>query len=240
MPAIEAHDISVRFGVIQALSGVSFEVAAGSMVAVVGPNGAGKSTLFRAIGGLVSHEGRIVLGGRPCHHRQDRMAASLIPQRSAIDPAFPITVGEVVLLGRRRFLRMGQRPRPEDRRAATAALRDVDLMGMEDRAIGALSGGQLQRVFLARALAQEADVLLLDEALSGVDAPRTDALITLFERLVGRGATLLIATHDLALARRRFDRCLALNGRLVGDGPPSIALSEAAVEATFGSGLMPA
>lgn len=239
MPAIELQEVSVRYGDIRALTGVSFAVAPGSLVAVVGPNGAGKSTLFRAIGGLVNHDGRIALGGRPCHHQEDRMAAALIPQRSAIDPSFPITVREVVLLGRRRFLRMGRRPRPEDRRVAEAAMHEVGVTDLADRPVGALSGGQLQRVLIARAIAQEADVLLLDEALSGVDAPATDGLLTLFSRLAARGTTLLVATHDLALARRRFDRCLALNGRLVGDGPPIDALSEAAVEATFGSGRLP-
>jgi ABC-type Mn2+/Zn2+ transport system ATPase subunit len=240
MPAVEVEGIGVRYGAVQALAGVTFAVPRGALVAVVGPNGAGKSSLFRAIGGLIAHDGRVAIGGRLCEAREDRMAAALIPQRSGIDPAFPITAREVVLLGRRRFLRMGRRPRTEDRAAAMAAMADVGVADLADRPIGALSGGQLQRVLLARAIAQEADVMLLDEALSGVDAPATEGLLTLFGRLAARGTTLLISTHDLALARRRFDRCLALNGRLVGDGPPALALTEAAVEATFGSGPLPA
>lgn len=240
MPAVELQGVGVRYGTVQALTGVTFAVPRGALVAVVGPNGAGKSSLFRAIGGLVSHDGRVSIAGRPCLAREDRMAAALIPQRSGIDPGFPITAREVVLLGRRRFLRLGRRPRPEDRAATLTAMEDVGVAELADRPIGTLSGGQLQRVLLARAIAQEADVMLLDEALSGVDAPATEGLLTLFARLAARGTTLLVSTHDLAIARRRFDRCLALNGRLVGDGPPSVALSEAAVEATFGSGPVPA
>lgn len=115
----------------------------------------------------------------------------------------------------------------------------MHLTGRERDPVGILSGGQLQRALLARALAQEADVLLLDETLSGVDAPTTTELLTLFRRITDDGHTMLVATHDLAVARRQFDRCLALNGRLVADGPPRLVLRGPALEATFGSGPVP-
>jgi ABC-type Mn2+/Zn2+ transport system ATPase subunit len=235
---LAAHELDVRYGRHVALTGVTFSVGPGELVAVVGPNGAGKSTLFKAICGLVPHRGTVQLGGAHCHHRRDRMLAAYIPQRAELDLDFPITVDELTLSGRRRFRAPGRRASRADRVAASAALERVGLEGLGGRPIGSLSGGQLQRAFVARALAQEAHLVLLDEALSGVDLPSTESLLGLFTGLCERGTSLLVATHDLALARRRFDRCLALNGRLVADGPPSSALDQTTVDATFGSGAV--
>lgn len=234
--AVIVEDLSVSYGQVSALEGVSFTVGWGELVAVIGPNGAGKSTLFKAITGLVPSSGTVELGGVHCHHRRDRMVAAYIPQRSDLDLDFPVTVGEVVLSGRRRFLSWWQRPTTRDRAAAAAALDTIGMTGTERRPIGELSGGQIQRVFLARALAQEAQLILLDEALSGVDAPSTLEFLDLFSRLGERGTTVMLATHDLALAKRRFSRCLAVNRTIVSDGPPARALDGRALEATFGSG----
>ena len=236
--ALDVRGLAAGYGAAPVFREVSFQVRWGELVAVVGPNGAGKSTLFKAICGLVPSSGEVGIGGVHCHHRRDHMDAAYIPQRNDLDLAFPVTVGEVVLSGRRRFLRWWQRPRPADREAAAAALEVVGLPGMDRRPIGALSGGQVQRAFVARALAQEARVVLLDEALSGVDAPGTAAFLDLFAGLAADGASVLVATHDLALARRRFGRCLAINRGLVADGDPAVALDGAALEATFGSGSL--
>ena len=141
---------------------------------------------------------------------------------ATLDLDFPITVGQLVLSRRRRFLGLGRRPGSADRAAADEALAPSVSTASAPRALTTLSGGQAQRALLARALAQEADLVLLDEALSGVDQPRTEALLDLFARLRDEGTTLLVATHDLALARRRFDRCLAVNGRLVADGAADV------------------
>jgi ABC-type Mn2+/Zn2+ transport system ATPase subunit len=233
--ALEVRDLTVRYGGVPVVVDVSFALPAGQVVALVGPNGAGKSTLYRALVGLAPHDGEVVMHGQPCHRRAGRSRAAYIPQRSDVDLDFPITVGEVVLAGRRRFLRARRFARPADRAAVGEALERVGLPRVERRPIGALSGGELQRVYLARALAQQADILLLDEALSGVDRPGTRDLLDLFDRLAGDGATILVATHDLALARRRFGRCLALNRRLVADGPPVTALDGGRLEAVFGS-----
>lgn len=235
-PLLATDRLGVRYGRHVALADVTIRVDPGELVAIVGPNGAGKSSLFKAVCGLVPHEGSVALGGSHCHHRRDHMVAAYIPQRADLDLDFPITVDELVLAGRRRFRSFARRASLGDRRAASDALARVGLDGLGGRAIGSLSGGQLQRAFVARALAQEAHLVLLDEALSGVDLPNTESLLELFADLCANGTSLLVATHDLALARRRFDRCLAINGRLVADGPPSIALDEAAVDATFGSG----
>lgn len=223
-------------GAYRALDDVSFTIGWGELVGVVGPNGAGKSTLFRAVCGLTDHCGDVRLGGRHCHHGANRSVAGFIPQRSDIDPEFPITVHEVVMTGRRRYRTMLRRPKRADHDAVEQAIADVGLTGRERDAIGTLSGGQLQRAMLARALAQGAQVLLLDESLSGVDAPTTADLFDLFDALCASGTTILVATHDLSLARHRFGRCLAINRGLVADGAPSTILHGQILDATYGSG----
>lgn len=235
-PVLRVEGVSVIYPQdFLALDDVSFEVGVGELIAVVGPNGAGKSTLFKAISGLVGYHGSVELGGTHCHHQRDRLGAAYIPQRDDLDYDFPITVGQLVLAGRRPFLRVGQRPGQRHRRAAHDALERVGLADLHRRPLSTLSGGQMQRAFLARALAQEAHLILLDEALSGIDQPRTEALLDLFADLAASGTSLLIATHDLSLARRRFSRCLAINHRLVADGAPGRALDAAGIEGTFGA-----
>jgi manganese/iron transport system ATP-binding protein len=236
-PLLEVIRLSVRYGQTTVLADVSFAVGRGELVGVIGPNGAGKSTLFKAICGLVNHDGQVEVNGVHCHSRTDRMDIAYIPQRSDADLTFPITVGELVLAGRRRFHRWYARPSTHDRNEAQRLLDVVNLTGMGGRSLNQLSSGQLQRAYLARALAQDASVVLLDESLSGVDQPATTELFDVFERLVNQGTTLLIATHDLALARRRFTRCLAINGGLRGDGPPDIVLSPEVLDMTFGSAM---
>ncbi len=233
--ALALDEVTVRYGTRVAVERASFAVARGEVVALIGPNGAGKSSLYKAILGLVAHDGVVTMHGTACHHRTDRWNVAYLPQRADVDLDFPITVAEVVLAGRRRLLRARRWPRTEDRAAVDDALARVGLPAFGRRPIGALSGGELQRVYLARALAQEADVLLLDEALAGVDRPGTRALLDLLDELAADGAAVLVATHDLALARRRFERCLALNRRLVADGPAALTLHETQLEAVFGS-----
>lgn len=233
---LRVDDLTVAYGRHRALEHVSFSVRRGELAAVIGPNGAGKSTMFRALSGIVKYSGNVELCGVHCHHRRDRLVCAYIPQRSDIDLDFPITVDQLVLSGRRRFLRLGQRPGPAHRGAARDALARVGLADLGARPLAQLSGGQAQRAFLARALAQEADLILLDEALSGVDQPGVDGMLDLFSQLCANGATMLVATHDLALARRRFTRCIAINRQVIADGTPAEALDDRALEATFGSG----
>ncbi len=235
VPIIEVASLGVRYGATEVLHDVSFSVERGELIGVIGPNGAGKSTLFKAICGLVNHTGVVEVNGVHCHDRTDRMDLAYIPQRNDSDLNFPITVGELVLAGRRRFRHWWGRPTAADRAIASEALEKVLLPGVESRGLGELSGGQLQRAYLARALAQQASVVLLDESLSGVDQPTTAELFDVFAALAADGTTLLVATHDLALARRRFGRCLAINGTLRADGTPSEVLSTEALDSTFGS-----
>lgn len=234
-PVLEAVHVAVTYDdTFVALSDATFSVNAGELVAVVGPNGAGKSTLFKALAGFVDHDGDVVIHGQQCHHLE-RQSIAYIPQQSDIDLRFPITVGEVVMAGRRRFHGRRMRTTRQDISNVLTCLSQVDLEGMEDRSLATLSGGQVQRVMLARALAQEADVLLLDEALSGVDAVHTDEMISLFENLAAAGTSILVSTHDLSLVKRRFSRCLTVNKRLVGDGAPAHELADSKLETLFSS-----
>jgi len=228
-PAVQATGVGVRYGSTVALEDVALTIDAGELVALVGPNGAGKSSLLRALLGLVAHDGQVVLHGHACG-RQRRTNVAFVPQRQHVDLGFPITVGQLAATGRRPFVGLGRRARPADRHAVARALARVGLDGLERRPIGTLSGGQLQRAFLARALAQEADVLLLDEPLAGLDAAAGDALVSLLEELCAAGAAALVAVHDLALVRARFARVVALQRTVVGDGPPAGVLGPAGLE----------
>ncbi len=229
---LRAADVSVVYGDTVAVAPSSFAVKAGELLAVVGPNGAGKSTLFKALAGFTDHQGDVVVHGEHCHHLE-RQAIAYIPQQSDVDLRSPITVAEVVMAGRRRFHGKRFSASSEDREVVSSCLMQVDLAGTERRSLTTLSGGQVQRVLLARALAQKADVLLLDEALSGVDAMHTNELIQLFTSLCAGGTSVLVSTHDLGLVRSQFSRCLTLNGGIVGDGSPSVELTGDRLDAVF-------
>lgn len=229
---LKAVDVAVSYGDIEALTASSFSVESGELIAVVGPNGAGKSTLFKALAGFIDHDGDVVVNGEQCHHLE-RQAIAYIAQQSDVDLRFPITVAEVVMAGRRRFHGARMRPSRIDHDHVADCLLQVDLVDMGSRSLATLSGGQVQRVLLARALAQEADVLLLDEALSGVDVRHTTELFALFGQLCARGTSVLVSTHDLSLVRTDFSRCITLNGHIIGDGSPAIELGVDRLEAVF-------
>jgi ABC-type Mn2+/Zn2+ transport system ATPase subunit len=229
---LRAADVSVKYGDTTALYPSSFSVAEGELIAIVGPNGAGKSTLFKALAGFIDHDGDVVVHGKNCHHLE-RQAIAYIPQQSDVDLRFPITVQEVVMAGRRRFHGARFRPQAIDLEIVSRCIAQVDLEGMESRSLSTLSGGQVQRTLLARAMAQEADVLLLDEALSGVDVRHTEEMIDLFATLCAHGTSVLVSTHDLGLVRDKFKRCITLNGQLIGDGTPEVELSGTRLERVF-------
>jgi len=228
-PALQTRGLDVSYGWVVAARDVSLAVDPGELVALVGPNGAGKSSVLHAILGHVAHSGDVVLHGRSCGRRH-RTDVAFVPQRQAVELDFPITVAQVVACGRRPFVRFARRPGREDRQAIAQALSRVGLDGLEHRPIGELSGGQAQRVFIARAIAQQADVLLLDEPLTGVDAPTARSLLELFCVLCDSGAAIVVTTHDLGLVRERFGRCVALNQTVVGDGDPRDVLGPAGLE----------
>jgi len=218
-PAIEVQDLTVSYGPVPALLDITVTIPAGQLVGVIGPNGSGKSTLIKAILGFVKPDvGTVRLFGQPADQARGRVA--YVPQRGAVDWDFPITVREVALMGcygKRPFWRNMTRG---DWEAADRALAAVRMEGFENRQIGQLSGGQQQRVFMARALAQDADILLLDEPFSGVDAATERAILEVLTTAKSVGKTMVVVHHDLATAAESFDSLILLKQRLFGYGPP--------------------
>lgn len=215
------------------LDQVGFEVPEGEQVALVGPNGAGKSTLLKAMVGLLRPQsGEVLVHGLPFGH--DRDCVAYVPQREAVDWRFPVSVLDVVLMGRYARLGWFRRPGPADRAAALEALADLGLADLAARPIGGLSGGQQQRVFLARALAQEPHILLLDEPFAGVDVTSQERVLALLDALRARHVTAIVATHDLQMAAERFDRVLLLRGRLLAFGPAAEVFSPELLAEAFG------
>ena len=218
--AVSVHDLWADYDGTPALEAVSFDLPPGLLVGLAGPNGSGKSTLLKALLGLVRpRRGHIELFGYEVNGARGRVAYA--PQVDQVDWAFPATVGDVTMMGR--YGRMGllRRPGKKDREAVAAALKQVKLEDLGGRQVGELSGGQQRRMLIARALAQEAELLLLDEPMAGLDAASQHDLLTLFEQLRSQGKTLLVATHDLSCVAACFDLTLLLNRRLVAFGAPN-------------------
>jgi manganese/iron transport system ATP-binding protein len=231
-PPVQVEGVSLAYDGVTALRDVTFNLAAGARVAVVGPNGAGKSTLFKIMVGVLrptSGEVRIY-GGSPGGH----VCIAYVPQRSQVDWTFPVSVADVVMMGRIRAMGLFRWPTPEDWRHVDAALLRVGMLELRGRQIGELSGGQQQRVFLAQALAQGAELVLLDEPLSGLDVPSQEAIFSILDELRTSGVTTLVATHDLNLAAERFDQILLLNRRLVALGPPAAVFTRPLLMEAYG------
>jgi manganese/iron transport system ATP-binding protein/manganese/zinc/iron transport system ATP- binding protein len=211
-----------------AIAGVAFALEAGEAAAVLGPNGGGKTTLFRALlGELPVRRGEVELAGRPAY----------VPQTDRARLDFPVSALDVALMGAYGRTPFYRRLARRDRAAAAAALERVGLADVAGAPFGTLSGGQRQRVLIARALVQEAPVLLLDEPLSGVDATSAVRIEGLFAELRVEEHALMIATHDVHQARR-FDRVLCLHGRQVAFGPPDTTLTPAVLQETYGAELV--
>jgi manganese/iron transport system ATP-binding protein len=231
-PPLVVEHLTAGYNGAAALSDVTFTVPGGARVAVVGPNGAGKTTLLKMIAGaLKPSSGRVqVYGHRPLSH----ICIAYVPQRSQIDVGFPVTVREVVMMGRIRRIGLFRWPGRRDWEEVEQALRRVGLVDLGDRQIGELSGGQQQRTFLAQALAQRAELILLDEPLTGLDTPSQEAIFRLLDELRQQGVPALVATHDLNMAVERFDRVLLLNRRLIAYGSPQEVLTRAHLLHAYG------
>ncbi len=215
-PILELKDVSVHFNGTLALDSVSFELHAGERVAVIGPNGAGKSTLFNVISGVLPPtRGRAdIYGHRPGAH----ICIAYVPQRSEVDWKFPVSAADVVMMGRVGKLGLFHWPKRKDWTIVDEALELVGLSHLAQRQIGELSGGQQQRVFIARALAQEAELMLMDEPLTGLDVKSQEGIFSILDELHQREVTVLVATHDLNLAAERFDRLMLINQKIIGFG----------------------
>ncbi len=233
---LEVQALAVKYQSGLGLEDVSFSIQPGQLVGIVGPNGAGKSTMLKAMLGLVPKvSGRVHYCTCPLHRQLEKVA--YVPQRSQIDWDYPITVGNVVLMGRTRHLGWFRSPGKSSRAISQAALERVDLWNLRDRRIGELSGGQQQRVFLARALAQQADIFLLDEPFTGVDTVTEGILFQIFRDLRAAGKILLISSHEWGQALNQLDRLLLLNQRLIADGSPAQVMTPKNLELAYGVGL---
>jgi ABC-type Mn2+/Zn2+ transport system ATPase subunit len=225
--------VTVAYDGKPALDNVSLSVPHGAQVAIVGPNGAGKSTLFKALVGLLPvRSGTMMLRDRAPGKHGDTIA--YVPQREEIDWGFPVTVHDVVMMGRYGRLGWFRRPGAADREVVARCLDELGIADLERRAIGELSGGQQQRVFLARALAQEPHVLLLDEPFTGVDVGARETLLAVLARLREHGITVLVSTHDMETAAKRFELVALLRGRLIAYGAPDTVFTPEHLSAAFG------
>jgi manganese/iron transport system ATP-binding protein len=229
--------VTAGYGSRVALTDVSLTVRPGSLLAVIGPNGAGKSTLLKLIAGLLEPTaGTIsVLGAAP---GVEARAVAYVPQAEAVDWDFPVTVGEVAMMGRYARLGFGRRPAAIDHERVLAALETVGMAGATDRQIGALSGGQRRRVFLARAIAADPELYLLDEPVTGVDATTQEELMDVLEAEARAGKTVIASTHDLICAAQRFHQAAFVNGRLVATGPAEMVLDQQLLSDTYGGHVL--
>jgi ABC-type Mn2+/Zn2+ transport system ATPase subunit len=224
--------VTIRYGRQPALRDVTVDIPCGSLTAILGPNGAGKTTLLRAcLGWLPLVSGEIRIGDKHPEHALPRLA--YLPQRHIVDWDFPITVRGVVEQGRYPALKPFARMSGRDRELVDGALQGLELGTLADRQIRRLSGGQQQRVFLARALAQGADIFLLDEPFTGLDRTATEELAHIFKAWEAQGRTVLAAMHDLDLALKIFNRGVLLATSLVAAGPLDAVLTAANIDCAF-------
>lgn len=238
VPAIVVEGVTVHYGETVALDRADLRLDPGRVCGVIGMNGSGKSTLFKVIMGAVRPDaGSVTLSGlTPTQARQQGLIG-YVPQHEEIDWRFPVTVGDVVMMGR--YGRMGpmRRPRPADRTAVAEALARVELTDLAGRQIGQLSGGQRKRVFLARGLASEASILLLDEPFAGVDKRSEAVITTVLRESAAAGTTVLISTHDLHGLPELADEAVLIKQTVLLHGSPAEVLTPANLVRTFGLDL---
>jgi ABC-type Mn2+/Zn2+ transport system ATPase subunit len=236
-PILRVTDLTVRYESGEALSQVTFDLPRAMRLAVLGPNGAGKSTLLKVIAGVLSPtSGTVqVFGEEPGEH----ICIAYVPQRSQVDWNFPVSVRDVVMMGRIGKLGLLRRPGRGDRQMVARALETVNMADLGDRQISQLSGGQQQRMFIARAIAQEAEIMLMDEPLTGLDVNSQADILHILDDLRTQRVTALVALHDLKLAAEHFDAVMLLNHRLIGLGAPRDVFTEPHMAQAYGSHRVP-
>ena len=234
--AIEIDNLTVRYHGKTVLSDVNVSVPTASICGLVGMNGAGKSTLFKSIMNAVpTASGKVRLEGHTVKTAQKRGIVAYVPQTESVDWNFPVSVRDVVMMGRYGFMNILRRPSKQDEELVEEALARVHLTAFSDRQVGQLSGGQRKRVFVARALAQGATILLLDEPFAGVDAKTEASLVDLLKDLQGQGITTLIAAHDLATIGSYCDHIILLKGEVIAAGPTKKVFTEKNIARTYDS-----
>lgn len=232
--AIELVDVNVSYNKNRALTDATIRIPYHSFTGVIGMNGAGKSTLFKAIMGLVTPDsGRVTICGDDPKTAQKHGHVAYVPQSELVDWDFPISVYEVVMMGRIGTQNIFKSPAAVDHEAVRTALERVNMTTFKDRQIGELSGGQKKRVFVARALAQGADILLLDEPFAGLDATTERSLIELFIGLKEQGKTIILATHDLLSLPDTCDHVALVKQTVIAYGPTKEVFTRELVEKTF-------
>ncbi len=236
-PALLVEELTITYsGQLQALASLSFQVEAGERVVVIGPNGGGKSTLFKAIVGLLPfHNGHISVHGLDCHDSHSYVG--YVPQQNDIDWTFPVSVFDVVMMGRSRHIGWFRLPSKSDRAIVYDLLEHLGLADLAKRQISELSGGQRRRVFVARAMAQDTRVLLMDEPFTGVDQHAEQEIIEALDILTRHGITILLSTHHIENVALHFDKVLLLKSRLLAFGAPADVLTEQNLHEAFGATL---
>ncbi|MBT3466260.1 MAG: manganese/iron ABC transporter ATP-binding protein [Rhodobacteraceae bacterium] len=236
---ITANDVTVTYrNGHTALRNASFKIPTGTITALVGVNGAGKSTLFKAIMGFVpAAKGEITVLGMPVKDALRQNVVAYVPQSEEVDWSFPVLVEDVVMMGRYGHMGFLRRPKQMDHEAVTSALERVDMIDFRHRQIGELSGGQRKRVFLARALAQEGKVILLDEPFTGVDVQTEDAIIALLREMRDEGRVMLVSTHNLGSVPEFCDRTVLVKETVLAYGPTETTFTHNNLELAFGGVL---
>lgn len=236
IPALEVHDLTVAFDRKPVLWNIDLTIPQGKIVGIVGPNGAGKSTLIKAVMGILPlSSGYTKLFDQPINDVRSRI--SYVPQRESVDWDFPASVMDVVLMGRYSKIGLFKRPRKADRDAALDCLKKVGMEAFANRQISQLSGGQQQRTFLARALAQHADIYFMDEPFAGVDAATEKTIINLLRDMTNSGKTVIVVHHDLQSVSTYFDWVIMLNTRLIASGPTEETFTQENLHETYGGKL---
>lgn len=237
--SLEVNDVSVTYSNgHQAIRHASFALNGGTICALVGINGSGKSTLFKSIMGLVKPTaGQVLLNKKPIIQALKQNLVAYVPQTEDVDWNFPVLVSDVVMMGRYGKMNFLRIPSQRDRSIVAESLERVGLTALHHRQIGELSGGQKKRVFLARALAQQGSVLLLDEPFTGVDVKTENAIIDLLRTLRDEGHLILVATHNLGSVPEFCDNVILVNGTVLASGPTHSTFTQSNLEKTFGGVL---
>ena len=236
---LSIRDLTVTYRTgVTALRDAQFDLPRGTICALVGVNGAGKSTLFKALMGLIpKSDGTVTLLGRNVQEALAQNLVAYVPQAEEVDWTFPVLVEDVVMMGRYGHMGWFKHPKAADHAAVTSALKRVEMEEFRHRQIGELSGGQRKRVFLARALAQEAQVILLDEPFTGVDVKTEAAIVRLLQELRGAGSVILVSTHNLGSVPEFCDRTVLVKGTILASGLTEDVFTRTNLERAFGGVL---
>jgi manganese/zinc/iron transport system ATP- binding protein len=234
--SIEAHNLTVSYGAAPVLWEIDFELPVGQIVGIIGPNGSGKTTLLKSIMGLLDPaSGYVKVFNKPLDENRARIA--YVPQRKSVDWDFPASVYDVIMMGRYGKGKLFKRPNQADKEIVEQSINKVGLSDLKNRQISELSGGQQQRVFIARALAQKADIYLMDEPFAGVDAATESSILSILQEMRSEGKTVVIIHHDLQTVSEYFDYLLLLNTRLIAKGPLQEVLTKDNLSNAYGGQL---